>query len=135
MVNPWLAYMCLARIKGFDEGNNASMTLQALSALVTEAMRDAHGKSVAVRVGLHPHLCQIPQIVPTWSSPKGAPPCVTRGMAQSKCIVFPASVLRRGAANPRTAQMRYAGASCAESAFAGKPGGAVGLSLSVRCRA
>ena len=35
--------------------NNASMSPQGLSTLVTEAMRDAHSKSVAVRLGLYPH--------------------------------------------------------------------------------
>ena len=46
--------MGLTCISGCNWVDGTGMILQGLSALVTEAMRDAHGKSVAVRPELRP---------------------------------------------------------------------------------
>ena len=56
--------MGLTYVLGCNQVDDTGIILQGLSALVTEAMRDAHGKSVAVRLELCPHLSQILQSIP-----------------------------------------------------------------------
>ena len=73
---------------GCSQVDDTGMKLQGLSALVTEAMRDAHGKSVAVRLGLRPHLRRMSHSILVLLSSDNAVLChvLQHGMVWLYCV-------------------------------------------------
>ena len=106
----------LTRVLGCNQADDTGMTLQGLSALVTEAMRDAHGKSVAVRLELRPHLRRMSHSILILVSSDNAFFAMC-SMAWCDCMVFLASIL---GTVYRTAVECIAQMRCAKSASAGK---------------
>ena len=80
--------MGLMCVLGCSQVDDTGMNLQGLSALVTEAMRDAHGKSVAVRLELRPHLRRMSHSIPILFSSDNVFLChvLQHGMVRLYCV-------------------------------------------------
>ena len=80
--------MGLMCVLGCSQVDDTGMNLQGLSALVTEAMRDAHGKSVAVRLEFCPHLRRMSHSIPILLSSDNVVLChvLQHGMVWLYCV-------------------------------------------------